>query len=66
MGTPRGNGENQWIFIGERDYTPVDEANAEPDATGALSDRDDAGFMTSTGADPIGHERSEGPSVPYS
>ena len=43
--------------------TPVDEANAEPDATGAISDRDDAGFMTSTGADPIGHERSEGPSA---
>ena len=43
--------------------TPVDEANAEPDATGAISDRDDAGVMTSTGAAPSVHERSEGPSA---
>ena len=43
--------------------TPVDEANAEPDATGAISDRNDAGVRTSTGAGTVDQERSEGPSA---
>ena len=41
----------------------VDGANAEPDATGAISDRDDAGVRTSTGAGTVDQERSEGPSA---
>ena len=43
--------------------TSVDGANGEPDPTGAISDRAAAGFMTSTGADSVGHNRSGGPSA---
>ena len=46
-----------------RTDTPVDEAIAEPDATGAISDRDDAGVRTSTGAGTVDQERSEGRSA---
>ena len=43
--------------------TPVDEADAESAATGAISDRDDAGVRTSTGDGTVDHERSDGPSA---
>ena len=43
--------------------TPVNEAIAEPDATGAISDRNDAGVRTSTGAGTVDQDRSEGPSA---
>ena len=43
--------------------TSVDGANGEPDATEVMSDRADARFMTSTGADSVGHDRSGGPNA---
>ena len=43
--------------------TPINEASAESAATGAISDREDAGDRTSTGDGTVVHERSEGPSA---
>jgi hypothetical protein len=42
---------------------PTNEASAESAATGAISDREDAGDRTSTGDGTVVHERSEGPSA---
>ena len=42
--------------------TAANEDSNEPPATsGIVSDRAAPGFMTSTGADPVGHDRSEIP-----